>query len=213
MIIAFHKPFGILSQFSGDHPRYGTLAEFGLPKNVYPIGRLDADSEGLLLLSDEKLIVDLLLNPKNEHPRTYWVQVEGAPQSQDLAPLRRGGIAIQNYRTLPCQAEVLSEAPTLPPRNPPIRYRASIPDTWVELTLTEGKNRQVRKMTAAVGFPTLRLVRAAIGKLKLGDLQPGQWSELSTEDRKLIIPAQFNKKIRHVQARPHSKLDFYNKRH
>ncbi len=188
MILAFHKPYGVLSQFTQESPRHRTLAEFGFPPGVYPVGRLDADSEGLLLLSDEKALVDRLLNPRNRHPRTYWAQVEGAPQGRDLLPLERGGIIIQGYRTLPCRAKILSPAPQMPPRNPPIRVRKSIPDTWLELTLIEGKNRQVRRMTAAVGFPTLRLFRVKIGKLRLGELPPGQWKELTTAERRMLMP-------------------------
>ncbi len=188
MILAFHKPYGVLSQFTQEAPHHRTLAEFGFPQGVYPVGRLDADSEGLLLLSDEKPLVDRLLNPRNHHPRTYWAQVEGAPTPADLRPLERGGISIQGYRTLPCRARILSPAPLIPPRNPPIRIRKSIPDAWLALTLIEGKNRQVRRMTAAIGFPTLRLLRVKIGHLALADLKPGEWKELSAAERRLLMP-------------------------
>ncbi len=188
MILAFHKPYGVLSQFTQEAPQHHTLAEFGFPPGVYPVGRLDSDSEGLLLLSDEKPLVDRLLNPRHRHPRTYWAQVEGAPTPGDLLPLERGGITIQGYRTLPCKARILNTTPSLPPRNPPIRVRKSIPDTWLELTLIEGKNRQVRRMTAAIGFPTLRLVRVKIGRLPIADLKPGEWKELSVQERRLLMP-------------------------
>lgn len=186
MLIAFHKPYGVVSQFTPDGSPNKTLAEFGFPKGVYPIGRLDADSEGLLLLSDEKELVDRLLNPKNAHSRAYWVQVEGIPTQEAMNELQKG-VTIQGYRTLPCKAKVLSPQPDIPPRDPPIRYRKSVPDTWIELELTEGKNRQVRKMTATIGFPTLRLIRVRIGGLELGDLPLGKWKELSENERKLAL--------------------------
>jgi 23S rRNA pseudouridine2457 synthase len=186
MLIAFHKPYGVVSQSTPDGSPNKTLAEFGFPKGVYPIGRLDADSEGLLLLSDEKDLVDRLLNPKNAHIRAYWVQVEGIPTQETMNELQNG-VTIQGYRTLPCKAKVLSPRPTIPPRDPPIRYRKSVPDTWIELELTEGKNRQVRKMTAAVGYPTLRLIRVRIGELGLGELPLGKWKELLENERKLVL--------------------------
>jgi 23S rRNA pseudouridine2457 synthase len=186
MLIAFHKPFDVLSQFTRELPEHQTLADFGLPKEVYAIGRLDRDSEGLLLLSDEKPLVDRLLNPRHEHPRTYWVQVEGIPEAESIQRLQNGSLVIQGHRVAKAQAQVLAQEPALPARTPPIRYRAAIPTTWIELTLTEGKNRQVRRMTAAVGLPTLRLVRAAIGAFCLGDLPPGQWRELDAADRRLL---------------------------
>ncbi len=186
MLIAFHKPYGVVSQFTPDGSPNKTLAEFGFPKGVYPIGRLDADSEGLLLLSDEKGLVDRLLNPRNAHNRAYWVQVEGIP-TQDAIDKLQSGVTIQGYKTLPCKAKILSPQPDMPPRDPPIRYRKSLPDTWIEIELTEGKNRQVRKMTAAVGYPTLRLVRVRIGELELDDLPLGKWKELSEKERKLVL--------------------------
>ncbi len=180
MLLAFHKPFGVVSQFL---PKGGwrTLAEFGLPPSVHPAGRLDADSEGLLLLTDDGGLQHRLTDPRFEHPKTYWAQVEGAPIDADLAPLRRG-IPIQDYVTRPCEARVLDPAPSMPPREPPIRVRKSIPDTWIELVLSEGRNRQVRRMTAAVGFPTLRLVRVAIGDVRLDGLAPGQWREVTRHE-------------------------------
>lgn len=186
MLIAFHKPFDVLSQFTRELPEHRTLADFSLPKEVYAIGRLDRDSEGLLLLSDEKALVDRLLHPRHEHPRTYWVQVEGTPDDTALQRLQNGTLVIQGHRVAKTKARCLIEEPDLPPRNPPIRYRAAIPTAWLELKLTEGKNRQVRRMTAAVGLPTLRLVRAAIGAFALGDLAPGQWRELDAADRRML---------------------------
>lgn len=189
MLIAFHKPYGMLSQFTPDCEGQITLAAAGFPKNVYAIGRLDLDSEGLLLLSDEPGLNTRLLDPKYAHPRTYHAQVEGIPTEAALARLRQGGIEIQGHRTLPCQVRLVT--PIHLDREPPIRYRATIPTAWIELTLSEGKNRQVRRMTAAVGFPTLRLIRVAIGKLTLGELKltPGQWRELSDAERALATPA------------------------
>lgn len=186
MLIAFHKPFDVLSQFTRELPEHRTLADFSLPKEVYAIGRLDRDSEGLLLLSDEKPLVDRLLHPRHEHPRTYWVQVEGTPDDAAMQRLQNGTLVIQGHRVAKSQARCLANEPDLSHRTPPIRYRATIPTAWIELTLTEGKNRQVRRMTAAVGLPTLRLVRAAIGTFPLGALAPGQWRELDAADRRLL---------------------------
>ena len=186
MLLAFYKPFGVLSQFTPDGSSNSTLAGFGFPPAVYPIGRLDADSEGLLLLSDEPQWNARLLSPKQAHPREYWVQVEGDPGETDLACLR-GGVAIQGRKTLPCKVCRLESAPHLPPRVPPIRFRASIPDTWLSLVLVEGRNRQVRRMTAAIGYPTLRLVRVRIGGFWLGELEVGQWRELSRAERELVL--------------------------
>lgn len=187
MLLAFHKPYGALSQFTREHPGQRTLDEFGFPPGVYPVGRLDADSEGLLLLTDEKPLVDALLNPRRHHPRTYHVQVEGDPDESAIARLRTGGLDIRGHRTLPCAARRLDPAPSYPPRDPPIRVRLHIPDTWLELTLVEGKNRQVRRMTAAIGHPTLRLIRAAIGSFPLDGLPPGTWRELPPRGRKMIM--------------------------
>lgn len=188
MLIAFHKPYGVLSQFTQELPGQRTLAEFHFPKNVYPIGRLDQDSEGLLLLSDEPALVDRLLNPKRAHPRTYHVQVEKIPSLESLRQLA-SGVMVQGKKTLPCHASHLDPQPNFPPRDPPIRVRPSVPDTWIALTLTEGRNRQVRRMTAAVGHPTLRLVRVQIGKFQLGSLPAGQWKELTSVERELILGA------------------------
>lgn len=183
MVIAFHKPYGVLCQFTPDQPGQRTLADFGFPVNVYPLGRLDMDSEGLLLLSDEAGLNDRLLNPKNAHPRTYLVQVEGLPDNVTIMALTGGSIVIRGHRCLPCEAEVLSSRPQFPPREPPIRVRMEIPDTWIRMKLTEGKNRQVRRMTAAVGHPTLRLVRSAIGDFSISSLSPGTWRKMTEVER------------------------------
>ncbi len=177
-----YKPFGVLTQFSGEGPTLASLGEF--PKEVYPVGRLDKDSEGLLLLTDDKSLNHQLLNPRFAHQRTYYVQVEGIPTSEALAQLQ-AGVTIQvdgkPFRTKPALVKLLDEAPTLPDRDPPIRFRAAIPVRWLALTLIEGKNRQVRKMTAAVGFPTLRLVRYSMEKITLDGMGVGEVRELSQD--------------------------------
>lgn len=185
MLIAFHKPYGVLSQFTSDGSKNRTLADFRFPPSVYPIGRLDADSEGLLLLSDEKSLNARLLLPENEHRRVYWAQVERVPSPLDLSRLARG-VIIQNYKTKPCKARLI-EAPNLPERIPPIRFRKNIPTAWLELELTEGKNRQVRRMTAAIGFPTLRLMRVQIGNFHLGNLEQGTWKVLTDAERRVVL--------------------------
>ena len=184
MIIAFNKPYGILSQFSQKEPEHRTLSEFGFPKGVYPIGRLDKDSEGLLLLSDEKKWNNILLNPKNAHERTYHVQVEGIAVKDSVAKLEKG-IILKGIKTKSCRAKLI-ENPGYPERVPPIRFRLKIPTSWIELILTEGKNRQVRHMTSAVGLPALRLIRVAIGSFKLAGIPEGKWRELSNDDKKLL---------------------------
>jgi 23S rRNA pseudouridine2457 synthase len=186
MIIAFHKPFGVLCQFTPDQPGQRTLAEFSFPPHTYPLGRLDLDSEGLLLLSDEPGLNNRLLDPKNAHPRTYLAQVEGTPDPGSISRLTKGGLVIQGHRTLPCKATIPDPQPAFPPRDPPVRYRASIPTTWIEITLTEGKNRQVRRMTAAIGHPTLRLIRISIGAFHPTDLSPGSWRTLTPAESHLI---------------------------
>jgi 23S rRNA pseudouridine2457 synthase len=181
MVIAFHKPFGVLCQFTPDQPGQRTLADFGFPAGVYPVGRLDMDSEGLLLLSDEPGFNNRLLDPRAGHRRTYVAQVEGIPSSDAVARLARGGLEIKGHRTRPCRAERLEAAPDFGERDPPVRFRREIPTSWLRLELTEGKNRQVRRMTAAVGFPTLRLVRVAIGGLAGDFLAAGTWKTLDEE--------------------------------
>jgi 23S rRNA pseudouridine2457 synthase len=223
VLIAFNKPYGVISQFTGDGPSTRTLAEFGFPKNVYPIGRLDADSEGLLLLSGEPEWNERLLHPRHAHEREYWAQVEKIPAPEALKKMERG-ISIQGRKTLRCRAWILEPQPEvvqlrrnqqsragvspahvgeadgllaltrspgrrdacptlIPPRQPPIRFRKSVPDCWIGLELIEGKNRQVRRMTAAIGHPTLRLIRVRIGQFKLGDLPAGEWRILTVEER------------------------------
>jgi 23S rRNA pseudouridine2457 synthase len=186
VLIAFHKPYGVLSQFTADGSPNRLLAEFGFPKHVYAIGRLDADSEGLLLLSDEAALNQRLLHPRHGHERQYWVQVERIPTAAALAQLE-AGVTIGDHVTLPCRARLLEPQPTIAPRDPPIRVRKSVPDCWISLELTEGKNRQVRRMTAAVGHPTLRLLRVRVGQFRLGDLAVGTWRELDDQERAQVL--------------------------
>lgn len=186
MLIAFNKPYGVISQFTPDGSPNRTLAEFGFPKGVYPIGRLDADSEGLLLLSDEAALNERLLHPRHAHERIYWAQVERIPTPDGFAKMK-SGLLIQGHKTLPCQALLLEPQPEVPPRDPPIRFRKSVPDCWIGLELVEGKNRQVRRMTAAIGHPTLRLMRVQIGKFALGDLVAGKWKVLAEAERKQVL--------------------------
>jgi 23S rRNA pseudouridine2457 synthase len=233
MIIAFHKPFGVLSQFTSDGSPNRPLAEFGFPKDVYPIGRLDADSEGLLLLSDEARWNERLLHPRHAHEREYWAQVERIPEARALEQLQRG-VRVQGRETLPCRAWVLEPQPVVVagdaegekniqhstfnpssvavlrrvdiqhprggaeapvknvapakifPRTPPIRFRKSVPDCWIGLELIEGKNRQVRRMTAAVGHSTLRLLRVRVGSFWLSDLPPGRWRILDEREMGMV---------------------------
>jgi len=178
VLIAFNKPFNVLCQFTdrSDPPRR-TLAGFGLPPRVYAAGRLDYDSEGLLLLTDDGTLANRLTDPRHKQPKTYWVQVEGTPTQAQLEALRHG-VVLNDGPTRPAQVERLHPAPTLWERDPPVRFRKTVPDAWLALTITEGRNRQVRRMTAAVGLPTLRLVRMAMGDARLGDLAPGEWRPL-----------------------------------
>ncbi len=231
MLIAFHKPYGVLSQFTADGSQNRSLAEFGFPQQVYPVGRLDADSEGLLLLSDEPEWNARILAPRNAHEREYWVQVERIPTTEALAQLA-AGVLVQGRKTLRSRAWLLEPQPQIavddlarlqlaaktaeilptagqagfrrtsnalasalaavggvptqiPPRQPPIRFRKNVPDCWLGLELIEGKNRQVRRMTAAIGHPTLRLLRVRIGGLTLGQLRPGEWHRLTPTERNL----------------------------
>jgi len=175
MLIAFNKPYGVLCQFTDDAtPARPTLAGFGLPAQVYPAGRLDHDSEGLLLLTDDGALAHRITDPRHKLPKTYLVQVEGTPEAAQLTVLG-DGVELRDGITRPAQARVLTSAPELWPRDPPVRFRKTVPDAWLELTIHEGRNRQVRRMTAAVGLPTLRLVRVAIGPWQLEDLASGQW--------------------------------------
>jgi 23S rRNA pseudouridine2457 synthase len=189
--ILFYKPYDVLCQFTDELNR-DTLANYIPIPSVYPVGRLDRDSEGLLLLTDHGCLQHRLAHRKFAHPRTYLVQVERIPDETALKKLSTG-ITIKDYRTRPAQVKILSAEPSLPPRNPPIRARKTVPTCWLEITLTEGRNRQVRKMTAAVGYPTLRLVRIAIGinrhynqELRIDGLQPGQWRELIPEEKRML---------------------------
>jgi len=178
MLIALNKPSPVLCLFTdrGTPPRR-TLAEFGLPPGVYPAGRLDHDSEGLLLLTDDGALAHRITDPRHKLRKTYLVQVEGAPTDAQLQALR-DGVALNDGRTRPARARQLDAPPTLWPRDPPVRFRKNVPDAWLELGIAEGRNRQVRRMTAAVGLPTLRLVRVAIGGWQLQALPPGEWRAL-----------------------------------
>jgi len=177
---AFNKPYGCLSQFT-DKLNRKTLSDFGvIPKGVYPIGRLDMDSEGLLILSDDKQLVDYLLNPKNFHEKEYLVQVEGIPSEEQLNRFKEG-VIIEGRKTLPAKIEIIA-TPNIPERNPPIRQRKNIPTCWLKVIITEGRNRQVRKMTAAIGHPTLRLIRVRIKNVDIGDLKLGEIRELTKNE-------------------------------
>jgi 23S rRNA pseudouridine2457 synthase len=193
--ILFYKPYGVLSQFT-DNPgetQRCTLKKYISVPAVYPVGRLDWDSEGLLLLTNHGQLQHRLSHPRFQHPRTYWVQVERIPDADALRQLQEG-VIIDDYRTRPTKVQMLSVEPQLPPRNPPIRFRKNVPTAWLAMTLTEGRNRQVRRMTAKVGYPTLRLVRVAIAGLSLEKLQPGQWRDLTPEELnpllKLVMQGQ-----------------------
>ena len=200
--LLFYKPYDVLSQFTdkdASKNHRGTLKDYIPVPSVYPVGRLDQDSEGLLLLTNNGRLQHRLSEPKFRHPRTYWVQVERIPDEAALNQLRRG-VVIQNYCTRPAVVQLLSMEPPLPPRQPPIRFRKTVPTSWLEMTLIEGRNRQVRRMTAAVGFPTLRLVRVALGvaggkhfaHLRLEGLQPGQWRDLTPAELEPLLSAMTN---------------------
>lgn len=176
MLIAFNKPFGVLCRFRPE-PGKSTLADYIRLPHVHPAGRLDADSEGLLLLTDDGPLQARIADPRHKLAKVYWAQVEGIPTEAALAALREG-VDLGDFRTRPAGARMIEEPAGLWPRNPPIRHRAKIPTAWLEITLREGKNRQVRRMTARVGFPTLRLVRAAIGRLRVDTVRPGEWREI-----------------------------------
>jgi len=182
-----YKPFNVLTQFSGEKPEETLqVLQYDFPKDVYPVGRLDKDSEGLLLLTNDKRLNHRLLDPKFKHEREYWAQVENIPSPEALQRLSMG-LMLKDGPTLPARAQLLTAEPDLPPRNPPIRYRAAIPTAWICLSLTEGRNRQVRRMTAAVGFPTLRLVRWRIESLTLAGLLPGQVRALTESERQMLL--------------------------
>ncbi len=179
MLIAFNKPFGTVCRFTSEAGR-STLADFVQVPHVYPAGRLDADSEGLLLLTDDGPLQARISDPRHKMPKVYLAQVEGEPTEQALDTLRRG-VDLGDFFTRPAEIRRIENPDWLWPRDPPIRYRARIPTAWIEVTLREGRNRQVRRMTARVGFPTLRLVRAAIGPVALEGLEPGQWREVDAD--------------------------------
>lgn len=175
-LILFNKPYGVLSQFTPEGRWQGLRDHLALP-GVYAAGRLDADSEGLLILTDDGVLQSRIADPKHKLPKTYWAQVEGTPDEAALEPLRHG-VDLGDCVTQPAQARCIAEPAGLWARNPPVRFRQALPTNWIELIIKEGKNRQVRRMTAKVGFPTLRLIRAAIGDWTLDELQPGEWKEL-----------------------------------
>lgn len=185
--ILFNKPYGVLSQFtdsSGEERR--TLKHYISVAGVYPVGRLDWDSEGLMLLTDNGQLQHRLSHPRYAHSRTYWVQVERVPDAEAIAQLQ-AGVIIDNQPTRPAKVRLLDEEPQLPPRDRPIRFRKNVPTAWLEMTLSEGRNRQVRRMTAKVGFPTLRLVRVRLAHLSLDGLQLGQWRDLTADEAKLLF--------------------------
>jgi 23S rRNA pseudouridine2457 synthase len=197
MLILFNKPYGVLTQFTDTQQR-PTLADYISQPGVYAAGRLDKDSEGLLLLTDEGKLQHRLTDPRHKAWKTYWAQVEGEIDEQALSQLRQG-VTLKDGPTRPARAKRLSP-PAIWPRNPPIRYRANIPTSWLELALREGRNRQVRRMTAAVGFPTLRLIRVAIGNWRLDGLQPGEWREAAvTQQGEDLISKSASKRGRHAR--------------
>ena len=179
MLIAFNKPFGVACKFSPE-PGRKTLADYIDIKRVYPAGRLDTDSEGLLLLTDDGVLQSRITEPKHALDKIYWAQVEGSPSPTSLDQLRNG-VSLGDFKTQPAGANLIEEPHALWPRDPPIRYRARIPTAWIELTIREGKNRQVRRMTAKVGFPTLRLIRAAIGTVSVEGLALGTWRDIGPD--------------------------------
>jgi pseudouridine synthase len=183
-IIRFWKPYGVLTKFTDTEGR-PTLADYISIPNIYAAGRLDMDSEGLLLLTDSARLSRRLTNPKFEHPRTYLVQIERIPDENALKQLREG-VMLKDGSTRPAKVELLGSPPDLPERPVPIRYRKNVPDSWLRLTITEGRNRQVRRMTAAIGHPTLRLVRWAIGPITIEGLLPGQWEKLNEKAADLL---------------------------
>ncbi|MEL6224323.1 MAG: pseudouridine synthase [Cyanobacteria bacterium J06627_8] len=201
--ILFYKPYGVLTQFTDEREETKrlTLKDFIPIEHVYAAGRLDRDSEGLLLLTSNGQLQHRLTDPTFAHPRTYWVQVERVPDEDALQQLKNG-VTIKNYRTRPAQVKRLHPEPQIPPRTPPIRYRKSVPTAWLEMTLIEGKNRQVRRMTAAVGFPTLRLIRVAIAHLRLDGLSPGQWRDVTPDESALFSELSGSSSRAQTRRRP-----------
>lgn len=179
LLVALNKPFDVLTQFTDGQGRQ-TLKDFVDIPGIYPAGRLDRDSEGLLLLTNDGQLQARITDPKHKLAKTYWVQIDGMPTETQLQALRNG-VALKDGPSLPAKVEQIAE-PELWPRDPPVRYRANIPTSWLSITIREGRNRQVRRMTAAVGLPTLRLVRVQIGDWTLGELQPGQWRQLTVSE-------------------------------
>jgi 23S rRNA pseudouridine2457 synthase len=180
-----YKPCKVLSQFSPHQGKETLNNHFHVPEDVYPVGRLDYDSEGLLILTNDTKLNHLLLNPQYKHEREYWVQAEGSITEEEIHTLQNGvviSIDGKEHKTLPCKAFIFIQSPLVAERNPPIRYRKNIPVSWISMTLTEGKNRQVRRMTAKVGYPTLRLIRYRIEKLTLQNMQPGNIKELTEKE-------------------------------
>lgn len=187
----FYKPYNVLTQFSASGDKE-TLAAYlkDIPKDVYPAGRLDYDSEGLLLLTNDKVLIHRMLTPSFEHERTYWVQVEGSITTEAIVRLQKGvniNLNGKQYATKPAVVKLLPGVPVVPERYPPVRFRKSIPTSWITLTLTEGKNRQVRRMTAAVGFPTLRLIRYSIGRVTIEGMAPAEYRPLSSKEKQQLL--------------------------
>ena len=197
-LIIFNKPFNVLTQFT-DQQNRPTLADYIAIEGVYPAGRLDRDSEGLLLLTDDGALQHSISHPRHKLEKSYWTQVEGIPDKRSLEQLRRG-VQLKDGVSAPARARLIEE-PEIWPRDPPVRYRASIPTSWIELTISEGRNRQVRRMTAAVGHPTLRLIRHAIGPLSIEGLEPGEWRELDPSAISAIVPQLRDKRITRQRKR------------
>ncbi len=187
-LVVFNKPYGVLSQFTPEG-KWRALDEFIPVKGVYVAGRLDADSEGLLILTDDGALQARIADPRHKLEKTYWAQVEGIPAEADLEPLRRG-VKLSDFTAKPAKVRIIGEPAGLWPRDPPIRHRAAIPTSWLEIRIGEGKNRQVRRMTAAIGYPTLRLVRPAVGALTLAGLAPGEWRRFEGGYQDLVKPRE-----------------------
>jgi 23S rRNA pseudouridine2457 synthase len=189
IVMRFNKPPRVMTLIDEPDGRAAIRDYIDVPPEVYPVGRLDYDSEGLLLLTNHPGLTTRLLHPQYEHPRTYWVQVMGIPDEDDLEALRNGSLTVLGHPAKPAQARLLDHEPVFPPRDPPLNLLPTDITSWIEITLTEGRNRQVRRMTAYIGHHTVRLVRVAIGPLQLGDMQPGEWRHLTQEERDLLWDA------------------------